>query len=88
LALAARVYDPKSGRVMEALTTEPGVQVYTALHFDGFTGKGGAKYEKYGALCLEMQHFPDSINKPNFPTTVLRPGGIYRQTTEYRFSVR
>ncbi len=87
--LAARVRDPKSGRVMEVLTTEPGVQLYTGNHLDGsLTGKGGVSYKKHGAFCLETEHFPDSINHPEFPSTVLRPGETYRQTTIYRFSAR
>jgi len=89
LALAATAYERKSGRVMEVLTTEPGVQLYTANHMNGSTkGKGGAPYRKYQGFALETQHFPDSPNKPDFPSTVLRPGGIYRTTTIYRFSAR
>jgi aldose 1-epimerase len=88
LALAARVVEPKSGRVMEVLTTEPGIQLYTANWFDGtLAGKGGWVYQPHHAFCLETQHYPDSPNKPHFPTTVLRPGQIYRQTTVYRFGV-
>jgi aldose 1-epimerase len=86
-ALAVRVRDPKSGRVMEMLTTEPGVQFYTGNFLDGtVTGKGGATYPQYGGFCLEAQHFPDSIHHPNFPPVVLRPGQTYRQTTVYKFS--
>jgi aldose 1-epimerase len=89
LSLAARVYEPNSGRVMEVLTTEPAVQFYTGNFLDGSnTGKGGAVYRKRHALCLECQHFPDSPNKPQFPTTVLKPGQRYTQTTVYRFSVK
>jgi aldose 1-epimerase len=86
LALGARVYEPKSGRVMEMWTTEPGVQLFTANFFNGkIKGKGGVAYPKYGGFCLETQHFPDSVNRPNFPSTILRPGETYRQTTIYRF---
>jgi aldose 1-epimerase len=86
LALAARVVEPKSGRVMEVLTEEPGVQLYTA-NFLGETPGKGKVYGQYGALCLETQHYPDSVNHPNFPSTILRPGEKYRTTTVYRFSV-
>jgi aldose 1-epimerase len=88
-ALAARVYEPKTGRVMEMYTTEPGVQLYTANGLDGkLKGKGGAVYGKHQAFCLEAQHFPDSVNHDTFPSTILRPGSMYRQTTIYRFSTR
>jgi aldose 1-epimerase len=88
LALAARVHEPKSGRVMEVHTTEPGVQLYTANYLDGsLTGKGGIVYRKHSAFCLETQHYPDSVNKPNFPSTILRPGQTYRQTTVHKFAV-
>ena len=87
LSLAARVIEPTAGRVMEVLTSEPGVQFYTANFLDGsLTGKGGTAYGRRCALCLETQHFPDSPNKPEFPTTVLRPGEVYESTTVYRFS--
>lgn len=86
--LGARVYEPTSGRVMEVLTSEPGVQFYTGNFLDGtVAGKGGAVYRRRHGLCLECQHFPDSPNKPQFPTTVLKPGQTYTQTTVYRFSV-
>ena len=89
LALAARVYDPKTGRVMEVETTEPGVQLYTSNYLDGsLTGKGGVVYRQYAALCLETQHFPDSVNQPGWPSMILRPGQTYRQTTVHKFSVR
>jgi aldose 1-epimerase len=89
LALAARVYEPKSGRVMEILTTEPGIQFYTGNFLDGtLTGKRGIVYKKHYGFCLETDHFPDSINRPNFPPVVLRPGQTYRQTTVHRFSVK
>jgi aldose 1-epimerase len=86
---AAEVYDPASGRVLQVLTTEPGVQFYTANFLDGsIKGKGGVAYPRNAALCLETQHFPDSPNHPAFPTTVLRPGGEFHSTTVYRFSAR
>lgn len=87
-AFAARLVEPTSGRTLEMLTTEPGVQVYTANWFDGsFTGKGGVKYPRHAGVALEAQHFPNSPNCPHFPDTILRPGRTYRQTTIYRFSV-
>ena len=89
LAPVATVHDPKSGRVMEVASTEPGVQVYTGNFLDGtITGKNGVVYRQYGALCLETQHFPDSVNHPNFPTYVLKAGGTYRSTTIYEFGAR
>ena len=88
MKLGARVYEPSSGRVMEVLTTEPGLQFYTGNFLDGtITGKRGAVYRRRHGLCLECQHFPDSPNQPQFPTTVLKPGQTYTQTTVYRFSV-
>ncbi len=87
--LAARAYDPKSGRVLEVETTEPGVQFYTANFLTGdLKGKGGRIYERRSGFCLETQHFPDSPNKPQFPSTVLRQGEEYRTTTLFRFSTR
>ncbi len=88
LALAAEVRDPASGRTMRVLTTQPGVQLYTANHLSGVAGRGGQTYGPYGGLCLETQHFPDSPNHPNFPSTVLRPGETFRSTTVYEFSAR
>ncbi|HWP43398.1 MAG TPA: aldose epimerase family protein [Blastocatellia bacterium] len=89
LALAARAYDPKTGRVMEVWTTEPGIQFYTGNFLDGsITGKGGQVYHRRYGFCLETQHFPDSPNKPSFPSTVLKPGQKYATTTIYRFSVK
>ena len=85
--LAARVTEPKSGRVMEVMTTEPGVQFYTGNFLDGsIHGKGGKVYARRSGFCLETQHFPDSPNKPSFPSTSLRPGQQYRTATVYRFS--
>ena len=86
-AFCARVVEPRSGRVMEVSTTEPGVQLYTANWLDGsLVGKGGAVHIRHCGLCLETQHFPNSINIPHFPNTVLKPGETYRQLTIYRFS--
>ena len=73
-------------RMLEVLTTEPGIQFYTGNYLDGSeTGKGGRVYEQHAGFCLEAQHFPDSPNRPEFPSTVLRPGEVYRQTTVHRF---
>jgi aldose 1-epimerase len=89
LSLAARVSEKASGRVMEVWTTEPGVQFYTGNFLDGTAiGKGGKAYGYRTGLCLETQHFPDSPNKPAFPTTVLRPGEKFTSTTVYKFSVQ
>ncbi len=86
LRLAARVTDPKSGRTMEVSTTEPGVQLYTANHFNGSVeGAGGVTYPQHGAFCLETQHYPDAINHPSFPSPILRPGGEYKTTTVFKF---
>lgn len=82
---AARVRDPKSGRVMEILTTEPGIQLYSGNFLKGQTGKGGTSYPHRGALCLETQHYPDSVNQPAFPSTLLKPGQTYKSTTIHRF---
>jgi aldose 1-epimerase len=84
----AVVTEPKSGRVMKVLTTEPGVQFYTGNFLDGKQkGKGGVKYRQYGGFCLETQHYPDSINQKGFPSVVLEPGKTYAHTTTYQFSV-
>lgn len=88
LDLASRVYEPASGRVMEVYTTEPGVQFYTANGMKNVKGKGGAVYQRHYGFCLETQHYPDSPNKPNFPSTVLRPGREYNTTTTFRFSTK
>ena len=89
MKLAAEVYDPKSGRTMEVRTTEPAIQFYTGNFLDGtIAGKGGKVYKKRYALCLETQHYPDSPNKPAFPSTTLRPGQHYQTTTVYKFSAR
>ncbi len=87
-SFAAKVVEPKSGRVMEVFTTEPAVQFCTSNFLDGVTGKAAGIYNKHSAFCLEAQHFPDSPNRPYFPSTVLQPGEVYRQLTIYKFSVR
>lgn len=86
MAQIARVKDPKSGRVLEAFTTEPGVQFYTANHMDGTFGGKGFLFPKFSGFCLETQHFPDSPNQPGFPSTRLDPGQTYKTRTLYRFS--
>lgn len=88
LSLAASVYEPSSGRALEMWTTEPGMQLYTGNFLDGVRGKSGKIYNLHGGFCLEAQHFPDSPNQPKFPSTVLKPGEHYSQTTVYRFTVR
>lgn len=87
MALAARVRDPVSGRVMEVWTTQPGVQLYTANGLSNRLGAGGRSYGSHHALCLETQHYPDSPNRPDFPSTVLRPGETYEEITVHRFGV-
>jgi aldose 1-epimerase len=86
MRLAAKVRDPKSGRVMTVMTTEPGVQFYTGNHLKGVAGKGGHVYEKRHGFCLETQHYPDSPNQPAFPSVVLHPGDVYQSTTSFQFS--
>ncbi|MEO7911807.1 MAG: aldose epimerase family protein [Roseiflexaceae bacterium] len=89
LGHAARVYAPGNGRVLDVFTTAPGVQFYSGNMLDGsHTGKAGTVYTRNSGLCLETQHFPDSPNQPQFPSTVLRPGETYRQTTIFQCSVR
>ena len=89
LGLAARVYEKTSGRVMEVLTREPGLQFYSGNFLNvTHVGKGSKKYEYRYGFCLETQHFPDSPNKPQFPSTVLNPGQTYTSTTIYRFSTK
>jgi aldose 1-epimerase len=83
--LAARVKEPKTGRVMEVLTTEPGVQFYAGNFLDGTLKGLGGVYRKHYGFCLETQHFPDAVNRPDFPSIVLNPGQTYRQVTIYRF---
>ncbi len=86
LKLAANAYEPESGRMMEVHTTEPGVQFYTGNFLDGsLKGKGGTTYNKNDAFCFEAQHYPDTPNQPAFPSTLLKPGEVYHQTTIYKF---
>ncbi len=88
LALAATLEDPRTGRRVEVLTTQPGVQFYSGNFLDGtITGKGGKVYAKHYGMCLETQHFPDSPNQPSFPNTILKPGEKLSETTVYRFGV-
>jgi aldose 1-epimerase len=88
LALAAEANDPKSGRTLEVLTTEPGVQFYSGNFLDGPKGKGNKPYGRRAAFCLETQHFPDSPNHPNFPSTLLKPNSVFRSQTVFRFSAK
>ena len=83
LALAARVKDPSSGRVMEVFTTQPSIQLYSGNFLDGSESNGG--FQQHQAFCLETQHYPDSPNQPDFPTTILKPGETYSQTTVHKF---
>jgi aldose 1-epimerase len=85
MPLRARLREPQFGREMHVLSSEPGLQFYSGNRIEGLTGKDGAVYKRYQALCLECQHFPDSVHHPNFPNTILQPGQIYKQTTIYRF---
>jgi aldose 1-epimerase len=88
LELAATVHEPKSGRTMELHTTEPGLQFYSGnMMRESVMGKAGQEYRPRYGLCLEPQHFPDSPNQPSFPSTVLNPGDVYRQTSAYKFYV-
>lgn len=89
LAVVARVFEPDSGRKLELLTTEPGLQFYSGNFLDGtIRGKGGKIYGPRSAFCLESQHFPDSPNQPHFPSTILRPGEVFKSRTIFRFSSR
>ena len=88
LSLAARVVEPSTGRTLEVSTTEPGVQFYTGNFLDGkLTGKGGHVYQRRNGFCLETQHFPDSPNKPNFPSSIVKPGQEYSSKTVFTFGV-
>ena len=88
-ALAAELYEPQSGRLLSVFTTQPGMQLYTGNFLNGsIRGKEGAVYEKHAGICLETQHFPNSPNQPTFPTSLLKVGETYRQTTIYRFGVK
>jgi aldose 1-epimerase len=87
--LCARARDPKSGRTLEVLTTQPGVQLYTGNHLHSVVGTGGVNFgANHPAFCLETQHFPDSIHHPNFPSTVLRPSEAFQSTTVFKFSAK
>ncbi|SHI82426.1 aldose 1-epimerase [Tangfeifania diversioriginum] len=89
LAFAASAFEPESGRYMEVFTTEPGVQLYTGNHLQGTEiGNSGVAYTKRTGFCLETQHFPDSPNQPDFPSTLLQPGKVFKSTTIYKFSVK
>ena len=89
MTLAASVYEPKSGRFMEVLTEEPGIQFYSGNFLDGrLKGKSGKSYVYRGGFCLETQHYPDSPNQRDFPSTILRPNQKYSTRTIYRFSVK
>ena len=89
LRLAAKVHDAGSGRVLEVMTTQPGIQFYTGNFLDGtLTGKGGKVYKQRYGFCMETQHFPDSPNKPGFPSTELKPGQKFQSTTVFRFSTK
>jgi len=89
LAMSATVREPGSGRIMDVLTSEPGVQFYTGNFLDGtITGKAGVAYAKHAGFCLETQHFPDSINHPNFPPVVLQADRTFKSTTVYRFAAK
>jgi aldose 1-epimerase len=86
LALAARLKEPRSGRAMEVWTSQPGMQLYTSNFLDGSIQGIGGVYKKHYAVCLETQHFPDSVHHPNFPNVILRPGEVYRQATVHKFT--
>src|SRR5262249_31852767 len=89
LVMASRATDPGSGRTLEVWTDQPGVQLYTGNFLDGSkVGKSGKSYPRRSGFCLETQHFPDSPNKPRFPTTVLKKGGQYKTTTIFKFSAK
>jgi aldose 1-epimerase len=85
----ARLYEPKSGRVMEVFTNQPGLQFYTGNFLDGsIKGKKGIRYKRHAGLCLETQHFPDSPHHPQFPNTILYPGELFQSKTVYRFTTK
>ena len=89
LHLAAKAYDPASGRTLTVTTTEPGVQFYAGNFLDGsLVGISGTKYEKHAGFCLETQHFPDSPNQARFPSTALRPGQTFHSETVFTFGVK
>ena len=84
----AALYEPSGGRGMEVWTTMPGVQLYTGNFLNGIAGAGGAVYNRHSGLCLETEYFPDSVNRPHFPSCILRPGQTFRHKTLHRFFVR
>ena len=89
MKVAAKLLDPKSGRVLTVSTTQPGVQFYSGNFLNGtYSGKAGAKYTKNTGLCLETQHYPDSPNQPEFPSTLLKPGETLHTETIFAFSVQ
>lgn len=88
LKLAAILYDPRSGRSMEVLTTQPGIQFYTGNFLDNVKGANGKIFKKHGALCLETQSLPDSVNHPEFPSSILKPGETYQHITVHRFFIK
>lgn len=88
LRKAASAWDEVSGRSLEFFTTEPGFQFYTAYYLNGRYSRGDFKYNQFAGFCFEAQHFPDSPNQPSFPTTLLKPGEVYSQTTQYKFGIR
>ncbi|MCD4725133.1 MAG: galactose-1-epimerase, partial [Bacteroidales bacterium] len=89
LIKVADAYEPNSGRLMEVFTSEPGIQFYSGNFLDGsLTGKNGIVYNQHHGFCLETQHFPDSPNQADFPSTILRPGEVYTYTTIYKFSTK
>lgn len=88
LSFAARLEEPVSGRILEVYTTEPGVQLYTDNWADGYKGQNGATFPRRSAVCFECQHFPDSPNRPYFPSVILNPGNKYTQRTVYKFGVK
>lgn len=87
---AAELYDPESGRTLKVSTTQPGIQLYDGTHLTALTtaGKGNTRYPKWGGLCLETQHFPDSVNRPEFPSPILKAGKRYSHTTIFAFDVK
>ena len=87
LSFAAKLTEPQSGRTLEVFTTEPGMQVYSDNWADGYSGQNGATFPRRSAICFECQHFPDSPNRPYFPSVILRPGEQYKQKTIFRFGV-
>ena len=87
--LAARASEPKSGRILEVYTDQPGLQFYSGNFLNGkVKGKGDAAYKKHGAFCLETQHYPDSVNHAEFPSIILKPGDAYSHTVTYAFSAK